>query len=95
VKAQNVLLIAFGAAVLWVGWGNAFGLLWPGGHPCGVSSPEGLHLDSTLQLVYVNPQCPVVVYDYAWLAFLSLSAVGLTAIIGGRYQMKQTAGQTD
>jgi len=94
-KAQNIFIIAFGIAVLWVGWGNAFGFLWPGGHPCGVRNPEGLHLDSTLQLVYANPQCSVVVYDYAWPAFLSLSAVGVTAVIVGWHRLKQLPNDAD
>jgi hypothetical protein len=87
-KVQNIPLVAFGIAILWVGWGNALDLLLPGGHPCGPPNLEGLHLDSTLQLVYANEQCSVVVYEYAWLAFLSLSALGLAAVIGGGHRMK-------
>ena len=81
--ARYLFLIVAGAIVLYVGWGNALTLLIPGGHPCGIPDPVGLHLDSTLQVVYANPQCSVVVYDYAWVVFLSLSVIGLSAVIGG------------
>jgi hypothetical protein len=89
-KAQNILLVVFGIAILWVGWGNLLALLLPGGHPCSPPGPEGLHLDSTLQLVYANEQCSVVVYEYAWLTFLSLSALGLAAVISGWHRMRGT-----
>jgi hypothetical protein len=29
-KVQNIPLVAFGIAILWVGWGNALDLLLPG-----------------------------------------------------------------
>lgn len=81
-ERRSTALIVIGGLVLWVGWGNALALVNPGGHPCGVRDPAGLHLDSMLQLVYVTPQCDVV-FDYAWVVFLSISIVGLSAIIGG------------
>jgi hypothetical protein len=92
-KAQNIFIIAFGIAVLWVGWGNALDLLFPGGVACGITDPEGLNLDRTLQLAYASQECPLVIYDYAWPAFLSLSAVGVTAVIVGWHRLKQLPQQ--
>lgn len=87
-----MFLVVSGGIVLYVGWGNAITILNPGGHPCGVRDPAGLHFDSTLQLVYANPHCSLVVYDYAWVVFLLLSVVGLSAVTGGVRSITRTPG---
>jgi len=94
-KAQNIFIIAFGIAVLWVGWGDASDLLLPAGAACGLNNPEGLHLDRALQLIYASQECPLMIYDYAWPAFLSLSVVGVTAVIVGWYRLKQLPNDAD
>lgn len=89
---RHRFLILSGAIVLYVGWGNALTLLIPGGPLCGIRDPTGLHLDASLQLVYANSHCPLVVYDHAWVVFLSLSVVGLSAVIGGVRSIRRTPG---
>ena len=82
-QVQYTALCVFGAAVLWVAWGNAVDLLFPTGQGCLATDTEGLHLDSYYQLVYTYDYCLLTRYEYVWPAFLGLSVMGNASFAGG------------
>lgn len=93
-EAQGLVLISFGVGILWVAWGNVLELSNSASVLC-YTAPEGLHLDSSFQLVYRSRDCPTVVYEYALSVFLLLSVVGNGAVMGGLYSVKQSIEQPD
>ena len=84
-RAKGVLLGLIGGGLLWASWGNAFALLWPAKFGCDVRNPQGLHIDSLGRIVFTNPTCSGVVYQNAWLVFLSVSLIGLSLAGAGLY----------
>lgn len=88
--ALNVLLVALGAVVLYVAWGNAGGVLGLGDQ-CLPTKPQGLHLDSTYQLVYEHDICTAYVFEYGRPVFVGLSALGLGSVGGGLHRLRQPA----
>ena len=85
----NLLLVSLGPIVLYVAWGNAPGVLGHG-NQCLPTKPEGLHFDSTYQLVYEDEYCQAYVYEYGRLVFVLLSGLGLGAVTGGLHRIRQS-----
>jgi hypothetical protein len=85
----HILLVSLGLIVLYVAWGNASGVLGLGDQ-CLPTKPEGLHFDSTYQLVYEDDLCSAHVYEYGRLVFVLLSALGLGAVTGGLHRIRQS-----
>jgi hypothetical protein len=84
-----VLLSLAGGLILWIGWGQAWDLIKPVKVACGIQELRGLHVDSLGRVIYANSQCPMIVYDNAWLVFGTLSIVGIGFIGGGMYLLKK------
>ena len=71
-----------GVITLWSGWGRVIDLA-PIGHPCGIRELEGIHFDNLGRIVYADPQCPLEVYDNAYIVFLIVSLIGISLTVGG------------
>lgn len=87
----NTVLVSLGIIVLYAAWGNASGVLGLGDQ-CLPTNPEGLHFDSTYQLVYEHDVCTAYVYEHGRLVFVVLSALGLGAVIGGLHRIRRSPG---
>lgn len=89
----NILLVGLGLVVLYVAWGNVWGVLGLGDQ-CLPTNPEGLHLDATYQLVYEHDVCTAYVYEYGRPVFIVLSVLGLGGVTGGLHRIRQQVEST-
>jgi len=75
-------IMIVGVITLWSGWGNAVNLSSIG-PLCAKRELRGLHLDNLGRIVYADPQCPLEVYDNAYIVFLLVSLTGIFLISAG------------